>query len=326
VPILFRDFETRSFLDLSEVGVHRYMADESTQVLCCSFAADDGPVQLWMPGKPPPEVWSTAAADSNWLVVAHNDQFETAVEARLGWPVVAFERHRCTAAMARACALPGSLDGAAEALGLEIRKDRAGARLMKQIATRKIEPTSHDLEILSAYCRRDTELLRALFKRLPPLIEAEHGLWILDQQINARGFAADRKLAEAMRDVAVKRRAEIAAELTELTGLVTSPNQTARILQWLNSRGYNPHKLDKKAKAKLLSQTLPRDVQRVLELVAEGALKTIDKADALLASIGEDGRIRDPSTKGAKPSAARISRTAVVPRGVPCSLSASLMS
>ena len=45
--VLHRDYETRGQLDLKTVGIHRYAGDAQTSVLCCAFAVDDGPVQLW---------------------------------------------------------------------------------------------------------------------------------------------------------------------------------------------------------------------------------------------------------------------------------------
>src|SRR6516165_9708529 len=47
--VLHRDYETRSRLFLKVVGAHRYAADGGTEVQCCAYAVDDGPVQLWRP-------------------------------------------------------------------------------------------------------------------------------------------------------------------------------------------------------------------------------------------------------------------------------------
>jgi hypothetical protein len=82
MPILFRDIETRSTLNLKEVGAWRYAADPTTEVLCVAYAVDDGAVQIWTPGQPIPEEFTTAARDPDWLAVAHNDQFETATDLR----------------------------------------------------------------------------------------------------------------------------------------------------------------------------------------------------------------------------------------------------
>ena len=43
---LHRDYETRSNANLPKVGVDKYAADPSTEVLCAAYAVDDGPVQV----------------------------------------------------------------------------------------------------------------------------------------------------------------------------------------------------------------------------------------------------------------------------------------
>jgi hypothetical protein len=58
MPILFRDYETRSTLDLCKVGAWRHACDPSTGIWCCAFAVDDGPIQLWVSGDPTlAELW-----------------------------------------------------------------------------------------------------------------------------------------------------------------------------------------------------------------------------------------------------------------------------
>jgi hypothetical protein len=139
MPILHRDIETRSTLNLTKVGAWRYAADPSTEVLCIAYAVDDEPVAIWVPGEPIPEPFIAAAADPDWLIAAHNDQFEAAIEEKLlnprfGWSIIPIKRHRCTMAMALANALPASLTGATEALSLALPKDAEGHRLMMQMA------------------------------------------------------------------------------------------------------------------------------------------------------------------------------------------------
>jgi DNA polymerase bacteriophage-type len=187
MPVLFRDIETRSTLNLAEVGAWRYADDPTTEVLCAAYAVDDGAVEIWVPGEPVPQVCFTAADDTDWSIIAHNDVFERAIESmllkpRYGWPITPIDRHRCTLATALANALPGSLDAAAAALGLPYRKDKDGHRLMMAMSKprkpRKGEDpnTVHwhdDLERrlrLQTYCKADVEVERALYNALPPLV------------------------------------------------------------------------------------------------------------------------------------------------------------
>jgi hypothetical protein len=151
--ILFRDFETKSTLDLPDVGAWKYASDHTTDVWCCAYAVDDGPIELWVPGDPVAPEFIEAAQNPTWVVSAFNDQFERLIERhimgpRYGWPTVPIERHRCTQAAALAHALPAKLEGVARALGLEQQKDEAGRRTMllmakpRPHANTKIPPVS----------------------------------------------------------------------------------------------------------------------------------------------------------------------------------------
>jgi hypothetical protein len=171
-------------------------------------------------GDPVPPEFIEAAQNPDWLVVAHNDAFETAIEElilapQFNWPLVPIERHRCTMAMALASALPAGLDKLALAIELPVRKDAEGARLMRTMAKPRkpragedpnAGPYWHDepekIEKLGAYCMRDVEVERLAFQRLPPLIDSEQELWALDAKINARGFYTDGALLNAASHIA----------------------------------------------------------------------------------------------------------------------------
>ena len=73
------------------------------------------------------------------LVYAHNAFFEINIQnkhlaPRQKWPELKITQMRCTMAMCYAMALPGALEKAAPALGIDIRKDIEGKRLMLQMA------------------------------------------------------------------------------------------------------------------------------------------------------------------------------------------------
>src|SRR5262249_53685312 len=137
MPILFWDIETRSCVNLETAGAWRYASDPTTEVLCIGYAVDDGDSQIWVPGAPVPDAFTTAAKDPDWRIVAHNHQFERAIATciltpRSNWPEIPLARQVCTMTMALASALPGGLDNAALALGLAIQKDREGYQLMRK--------------------------------------------------------------------------------------------------------------------------------------------------------------------------------------------------
>ena len=211
VHVLHRDYETRSQAILRTIGTHKYAADPRTEVLCCAYAVDDEPAQLWKPGNPVPPEFIEAATNPAWIVCAHGAHFEDAIERhvlhpRFDWPAFPIEKQRCTQAMCLALGLPARLSAAADALELSNRKDAAGERLMHQTSKprRAHKDESPDrtywfedqdrLDRLYEYCRQDVEVERELYTRLPPLsaigaisVGVEHP----DQQ---RGFHVDRSL------------------------------------------------------------------------------------------------------------------------------------
>ena len=297
--ILHRDFETRSTIDLAEVGAWRYAGDPTTGVWCVAYAVDDGPVKIWIPGQPIPEEFFEAARNPEWIVVAHNDAFERAIEERIlapqyNWPIVPIERHRCTMAMASASALPAKLKTVAEVLQLSARKDDDGARLMQQMA-RPRKPRAgedpngiywHDddpekLERLYAYCQRDVEVERELFHRLPPLTDSEQSLWMLDQQINQRGFYTEGPLLEAASRIAAAAGHAVEDELIRITaGELTSTDQVAALLAWLGEHGCEVKDVRKGTLTHALRRKdLDPIVRRVMELRLGAAHAAAAKID-----------------------------------------------
>ena len=232
------------------------------------------PCSCGCPGDPVPPEFFEAAANPSWVVAAHNDAFETAIEQhvlhpRYGWPLIPLERHRCTMAMCLALGLPAKLSAAADALELANRKDAAGERLMHQMskprqarARTKIRPAYILVRRSTIGCSGSTTIAgktsrssASCMTGCRPLSAAEQALWVLSSRINERGFHVDRQFAEAARRIAQAAAPEIDAELAELTGgAVTGINQVARLLQWLQEQGCTAQKLDRKAIEKLLER------------------------------------------------------------------------
>jgi DNA polymerase len=311
MPTLFWDIETRSAAPLQETGAWRYAADRSTEVLCIGYAVDNGDVKIWTPGQPIPEEFVAAAANPNWIIVAHNDQFERVIEERIlaphfGWPIVPINRHRCTMAAALACALPAKLETVAKVLDLPIQKDVAGVTLMRMMAgprkPRADEDPSglywHDdpakLERLYAYCQNDVEVERELFHQLPRLTDLEQKLWELDAIINRRGFYTDGPLLEAASTIAAAAGTAVQTELASITsGELISTDQVSALLDWLAEHGCEVKDLRKPTlKQALRRKDLDPAVRRAMDLRLGAAHAAAAKIDTLLAWRDSDGRIR----------------------------------
>src|SRR5690606_19061984 len=86
------DFETRSVLDLKEVGLHNYVRHSTTDPWCFSWAIGDAEPELWTPGQEFPTALRRYLG-SGGAFVAHNAAFELAVwnqimVPRYGWPAL----------------------------------------------------------------------------------------------------------------------------------------------------------------------------------------------------------------------------------------------
>lgn len=304
------DFETRSAADLRRVGVYRYAEDPTTSVLCLSYRFDDGPVQRWRPGQMLPGELLDHTLDS-LPVVAHNAVFE-----RQMWNVVLprqvglrtplqIAQQDCTMSRAQALGLPAGLDALGAALNAPIQKDREGHRLMMKLCRpRKVHDDGSiewwddpaDLERLQAYCDQDVLAECAIDKLLPPLSAFERRVWELDQKINDRGVQVDVRLAARALGVVeeAKRRAD--REMWRLTnGAVKKCTETAKIVDWINSRGVPCTSVAKgEIEELVLTAQGQRDetCEKVVRLRRAAARSSTAKFKAIIDTACADGRVR----------------------------------
>jgi DNA polymerase len=310
MPVLHRDYETRSTVDLRVVGADVYAQHPTTDVWVAAYCVDDGEIKLWKPGDPVPPEFLEAARNPD-CVSAHNARFERLIEAhimgpRYGWPTVPLERHRCTMAMASALALPAKLEKVAEALKLEQQKDKNGHRLILQMSRpRKPRPGEDPsgvywlddperLERGYAYVRQDVRVERELYGRLSPLIEAEQRIYIFDQRVNDRRFHVDGELLDGALRIAEEADRSISAEMQAVTaGVVTSVNQVARLIAWLAGRGCEVKDVQKGTlRHALRRKNIPQEARRAIELRLDGAHASAAKLDSFRGWRNGDGRIR----------------------------------
>jgi DNA polymerase bacteriophage-type len=311
MPVLVWNVETKSVVDLKKVGAWKYATHPTTGVWCVGYAVDDGPAQIWTPGQPIPEPFIEAAHNPDWLLVAHNAQFERAIEEhvlapRYGWPRVPLERQRCTMASPLSLALPGALEKAAAALGLEQQKDKAGAAHMRKMAKPR-KPRAgedrpgiywhdnpEDLQRLYRYCQQDVVTERALYPRVGFICPQEQDLWQLDAVINRRGFYTDGVLLEAASGVATVADEAVQDELAQITdGALISTNQEKALKLWLGEHGCKVKDIQKPTLQHALRRKgLDPVVRRVVELRLAAAHAAAAKIDALRAWRDGDGRVR----------------------------------
>lgn len=301
------DFETRSNADLPKIGAWRYAEDATTDAICMGWAIGDDPVQMWLPGQPFPEEITDALILHGANIVAHNAAFERAIwqgvmTPRYGWPAIPLKSWRCTMAMAYAMSLPGSLDGASSALGMDVQKDMSGHRLMMQMCKpRRVMENGtivwwdddDRMARLIAYCKNDVEVERALEKRLLQLRPLEQQLWQLDQVMNQRGVPLDEKLCRRARAFVKKDSLRLDAEMRSLTnGAVSRCTNVNELLTWVRGRGVPAENVRKDTVTDLLGQAIPADVRTALELRRDASKTSTAKLDSMLSRVEQDGRMR----------------------------------
>ncbi len=311
MTILHCDFETASNCDLKAEGLARYAEDMSTTWHCLAWAFDDEEPQLVTPAQ-----WCVDPAfqrvldhvQGGGLVYAHNAAFELAIWNKvcvptLDWPRLAPEQVRCTMAMAYAMALPGTLENAAPALGIEQRKDAAGKRAMMQLCKprddgRLWQPSDDPakFKILYDYCKQDVVVERALHDRMLEISPYEQRIWTLDQEINNRGVAVDLAGVDKAIALVESEKARLNAEMLKATtGAVGSCTEVQLLVKWIRLQGVEMKGLAKADVIDALADkidTVPANVRRVLEIRQEAAKSSTAKISAMKERANADGRVR----------------------------------
>jgi len=141
--VLYFDTETYSAIDLVKVGAYLYSRHEITDVrlvtYCLVIDGVRGTIKVWRQGDPVPQEFIDVANDPSALVKTYNDAFDRQIQEqiltpRYSFPTIPIARRRCVQAAALSRALPASLDGAAGALGIPVRKDPKGIAMMKRLS------------------------------------------------------------------------------------------------------------------------------------------------------------------------------------------------
>lgn len=310
LPEMHLDVETHSTIDLVKRGPYKYVECPDTDLWCGCYAFNDGPVQDWLPGQPcPPAI--VAHVEAGGYIIAHNAMFERLVwkhilTPRYGWPQPNPKRWVCTMARAYAMALPGSLEGAARAVGIADGKDLDGRKLMlkmaKPVKSRLFDDgtlvwagSPENLARLIRYCRKDVEVERELHHRLFPLSEYEYGIWLLDQEINDRGIGADLELAKQAECMAMQALDQLNENIFQVSdGRIDSTTKVQQIVRFCRDQGV--HDITSLRADQLVAWLecpgLPPRVRSVLELRAEASKVSVKKITALIAGSSTDSRVR----------------------------------
>lgn len=316
------DVETRSTVDLRRTSAKVYARHPDTDIILVRYApeVEGADVREWRCycEKIPGDLF-VFLADPMTTLVAHNAGFEHAILTaphlveKYGLPKIRQDRWDDTAARAARQALPRSLDGAAQALGLPVQKDMDGQRVMMQLCkprstdpltwwTPEEHPEKYDR--LSEYCATDVQVGTALSNSTKPLSALERDIWLLTEEINERGLLVDWEFAEIATSVAKTYKRYLDAQMAVVTGgAVAGAAKVIDLKNWCAQRGYAVYDeiddekiiLDKGAVAKLLERDdLDDDVRAALTIRRTAAKNSVAKYEAIVNRVDKtDGRVRD---------------------------------
>jgi len=294
------DFETASDLDLTEVGVYRYVEHPSTRILCMGWRlpSDRYGTPVWFPhygGRLPEELMQWVREGRP--LKAWNDAFE-----RLVWEWIGVMRHGFVPArpeqwhnpqaLAMQRNLPSSLDGSARALGLDEHKDVEGRRLMLRM-TRGLDHTEANFNRLGAYCAQDVTTEMAADAKLGDAWQPkERAIYLLSERINDRGIMIDREFvgiaAKAVADyqshMAGKMKREFGIEPTQVKRIQTFCAEQRIVLPDLRA--------DTVEEVLAFPDVYPDSVVEILRMRQLAAGSAPKKFAAMLRAVGFDDYIR----------------------------------
>jgi DNA polymerase len=318
------DYETFSEVDLRVAGLHNYATHSSTGAHCMSYGPDPEHVKTWVEGEPFPEDLA-AHIESGGTITAWNAAFELAIwnlccTRKYGWKPLPVSQVRCSMVRAYAMALPGALEDAALALGIDQRKDQEGHRIMLQLSKpkkdgsmwRRDDASLDKFLRLYEYNRQDVRTELACLDRLMELIPSECALWELDHRINNRGVMCDLLSIDKAISIVEAEQKRLNGEMLKVTGgVVGSCNEVQMLGKWIKSQGVE---MDGLAKADVLNalaadvvneeadeagelppwaKIMPPAVRRALELRQEAAKSGTAKLVAMREKASTDGRLRN---------------------------------
>lgn len=211
--LLTIDLETYSSVDISRAGAYKYAEADDFEILLMAYAFDDEPTRVWDFTEDGVPDWLAAVLlDPSITKLAWNMSFERACLHNALGVYSPPEQWRDAMTIAAMNGLPLSLDAAGAALQLTERKLDTGKALIAYFCkpckptisnggrTRNLpEHAPEKWANFIEYCRRDTEVERAIYRRLErfPVPEWERRLEALDARVNDRGVMVDLDLAEA---------------------------------------------------------------------------------------------------------------------------------
>ena len=148
-------------------------------------------------------------------------------------------------------------------------------------------------ELFKEYCKQDVVTESAILRRLDafPVPEEEETLWQMDIRMNAFGVKVDTALISGALQINDHSTELLENEARAITGL-QNPNSSVQLLDWIHDNGVEMDNLQKVTVTEKLSDDLPDDVRRALEIRQQLGKTSIKKYVAMDTAKGKDDRVR----------------------------------
>jgi DNA polymerase len=295
--MIYLDLETRSQCDLIGKGLKNYSLDPTTEVICMSYAFDDGEIKTFFTedSEFPREV--AEYIEAGGLLYAHNAAFERLIfDNVFSNHAPKLEQWRCSSAHAMAHGLPGGLKDLCHALDLSVQKMKEGTRLIRDYSAPGFltQWKAGDRELMQKYCETDVLTMRNIVKIFRDLVPAEWEQYHITERINDNGVPIDINFARAAVTYAGAVKQDVLRKLDTLSnGVIKTPTERKARNAWILPRLTEEHielitkdekySFDATHRGYLLkSKNLHPDVRKYLELVEEAGSSAITKFNSMV--------------------------------------------
>lgn len=303
------DIETKSSVDIGKAGLYRYAQSDDFEILLFAYRYGDESVQIvdLSQGEKIPDKIVEDLSNPEIVKHAYNAAFEWYCLNIAGYKTPLCQ-WKCTMIHGLYCGYTAGLDATGKAIGLpqDKRKLATGKALIRYFCV-PCKPTKNNgrrtwnlpkhapekWELFKEYCKQDVVTESAILKRLEafPVPEEEETLWQMDIRMNAFGVKVDTALISGALQINDHSTELLENEARAITGL-QNPNSSVQLLDWIHNNGVEMDNLQKVTVTEKLSNDLPNDVRRALEIRQQLGKTSIKKYVAMDTAKGKDDRVR----------------------------------
>lgn len=303
------DIETKSSVDIGKAGLYRYAQSDDFEILLFAYRYGDESVQIvdLSQGEKIPDKIVEDLSNPEIVKHAYNAAFEWYCLNIAGYKTPLCQ-WKCTMIHGLYCGYTAGLDATGKAIGLpqDKRKLATGKALIRYFCV-PCKPTKNNgrrtwnlpkhapekWELFKEYCKQDVVTESAILRRMDafPVPEEEETLWQMDIRMNAFGVKVDTALISGALQINDHSTELLENEARAITGL-QNPNSSVQLLDWVHNNGVEMDNLQKVTVTEKLSNDLPDDVRRALEIRQQLGKTSIKKYVAMDTAKGKDDRVR----------------------------------